>query len=102
MARRHQAGPQQLLHPDLENLQDGKAQRLRGRSKVIVRIWTFRGAEKQKDSESEGGEKRGDSVHLSWPHSAARTESEILPSSPLKWKLFHLTGRLKTNLFQTD
>ena len=61
MSRRHQAGPQQLHH--LENLQDDEAQRLQGRSKVIVRIWTFRGAEMA--SESEGGRKE-----LSAPWSA--------------------------------
>ena len=40
-------------HHDLENRQDDKA-KLWGRSKVIVWIWTFRGTEKE--SESEGGE----------------------------------------------
>ena len=51
VSRRHQAEPQQLHH--LENLQDDEAQRLRGRSKVIVRMWTFRGAEKESESEGE-------------------------------------------------
>ena len=42
-------------HHCLENLEVDRAQQLWGRSKVIVRIWTFNGAEKE--SESEGGEK---------------------------------------------
>ena len=49
MSRRHQAEPQQFHH--LENLQDDEAQRLRGGSKVTVRMWTFRGAEKESESE---------------------------------------------------
>ena len=52
MARKHQAGPQQQLHRDLENLQDDEEQ-LWGRSKVSVRIWTFRGAEKESESDGE-------------------------------------------------
>ena len=46
-------------HRNLENLQDEKAQ-LWGRSEVIIWVWTFRGAEKE--SESEGPEKRAQSI----------------------------------------